>query len=348
MRKATLAMVLLALAPGSGFAQVATDSWENLKQLQTGKTIRVVDSDQKKVNGRLLEVSEDKLSLRVNKKAVVIPRSKVRMVSVRRSRMKQVLSTMFLGGLMGMAAIAEANIATRTRNCEEEADIPWRYAPIFAAVGAGVLGLSEALAEDSNESDEVIYFIHVPRKIYTTASTGPDRQPVGARIRVRVRPKAVQSQQLVQPKVIPQLIATIEEEPAPPPSPLAGLVRDVARGIPEGRAEGISGGMISAVPAPSLQGPIRVGGQVQSARLTSQAIPVFPPLARQARIQGSVRLEAIIGKEGSIENLEVVSGHPLLLQAALDAVRRWRYQPTLLNGVPVEVIATIDVNFTMR
>ncbi len=106
--------------------------------------------------------------------------------------------------------------------------------------------------------------------------------------------------------------------------------------------------MISAVPAPSLQGPIRVGGQVQSARLTSQAMPVFPPLARQARIQGSVRLEAIIGKEGSIENLEVVSGHPLLLQAALDAVRRWRYQPTLLNGVAVEVITTIDVNFTMR
>jgi protein TonB len=74
---------------------------------------------------------------------------------------------------------------------------------------------------------------------------------------------------------------------------------------------------------------------------------VYPPLARQARIQGTVRLEAVINKEGHIEELSVVSGHPLLIQAALDAVSQWQYQPTLLNGVAVEVITTIDVNFTM-
>lgn len=111
------------------------------------------------------------------------------------------------------------------------------------------------------------------------------------------------------------------------------------------------GGIISAVappPPPPPAAPIRVGGQVAAARLLNQTRPVYPPLARQARIQGTVRLEAIISKDGTIENLEVVSGHPLLIQAALSAVRTWRYQPTLLNGVPVEVITTIDVNFTMR
>ena len=86
---------------------------------------------------------------------------------------------------------------------------------------------------------------------------------------------------------------------------------------------------------------------MQSARLLNQARPVYPPLARQARVQGTVRLEAVISKEGAIEELKVLNGHPLLVQAALDAVKQWRYQPTQLNGVAVEVITTIDVNFTL-
>jgi protein TonB len=87
---------------------------------------------------------------------------------------------------------------------------------------------------------------------------------------------------------------------------------------------------------------------VQSAKLVNQVAPQYPPLARQARIQGTVRLEAVINKEGRIEELKVVSGHPMLVQAALAAVQQWEYQPTMLNGAPVEVITTIDVNFTMR
>jgi protein TonB len=90
-----------------------------------------------------------------------------------------------------------------------------------------------------------------------------------------------------------------------------------------------------------------VGGQVQSAKLVNQVRPVYPPLARQARIQGTVRLEAVINKDGVIEELKVISGHPLLIPAAQAAVAQWRYEPTLLNGVPVEVITTIDVNFTL-
>ena len=92
---------------------------------------------------------------------------------------------------------------------------------------------------------------------------------------------------------------------------------------------------------------VRVGGQVQPPQLVNKTNPAYPPLARQARIQGTVKLEGVIGKDGTVQELKVVSGHPLLIQAALDAVRNWRYRPTMLNGQPVEVITTIDVNFTL-
>ena len=74
---------------------------------------------------------------------------------------------------------------------------------------------------------------------------------------------------------------------------------------------------------------------------------MYPPLAKAARVQGTVKFEAKISKEGTIEDLKVVSGPPLLIQAALDAVKQWLYKPTLLNGEPVEVLTTIDVNFTL-
>lgn len=75
--------------------------------------------------------------------------------------------------------------------------------------------------------------------------------------------------------------------------------------------------------------------------------PKYPSLARQARIQGQVSLRAIISHDGRIENLQVVNGHPLLVQAAIDAVRQWRYRPYMLNGEPVEVETQITVNFTL-
>jgi protein TonB len=82
--------------------------------------------------------------------------------------------------------------------------------------------------------------------------------------------------------------------------------------------------------------------------IVNKVQPVYPPLARQTRVQGTVRLHAIISKDGSVQQLEVMSGHPLLVQAALDAVKQWRYRPTLLNGEPVEVDTTIDVIFSLN
>jgi TonB family protein len=110
----------------------------------------------------------------------------------------------------------------------------------------------------------------------------------------------------------------------------------------------VTGSRTSAAPRPAgVPQRIKVGGNVQSARLVRQPRPVYPPLAKQARISGVVKLGAIISKDGTIQHLEVISGHPLLVPAALEAVKQWVYQPTLLNGEPVEVQTQIDVNFTL-
>lgn len=93
--------------------------------------------------------------------------------------------------------------------------------------------------------------------------------------------------------------------------------------------------------------PVPVGGDVQMAKVIRKVLPEYPPIARSARISGVVRLIGIIAKDGTIRNLQLVSGHPLLARAAMDAVRQWVYKPTLLNGMPVEVIAPIEVNFTL-
>ena len=93
--------------------------------------------------------------------------------------------------------------------------------------------------------------------------------------------------------------------------------------------------------------PIKIGGNMQAGKLIQQPRPVYPPDAKAARIQGVVKLEAIIAKDGTVKHLEVVSGHPLLVVSALEAVKNWVYQTTLLNGEPVEVQTMIDVNYTL-
>lgn len=157
---------------------------------------------------------------------------------------------------------------------------------------------------------------------------------------------------LTAPKQIPKSIQMIKEDELAPEA-MGGVVGGVPGGVPGGTPGGVIGGIIGGIasiaPPPKVEAPkrIRVGGQVQAAKIVDQLRPIYPPLAKQARIQGVVRLEAIINRQGLIENLRVVSGHPLLIQSALDAVRQWRYQPTLLNGEPVEVVTTIDVVFTL-
>jgi len=104
--------------------------------------------------------------------------------------------------------------------------------------------------------------------------------------------------------------------------------------------------VISPPVAPAVTQHLRVS-QVMEGNLIHRVQPEYPSLARQARIQGQVSLRAIISRDGRIENLQVENGHPLLVQAAIDAVRQWRYRPYMLNGEPVEVETQITVNFTL-
>jgi protein TonB len=150
--------------------------------------------------------------------------------------------------------------------------------------------------------------------------------------------------------VIPKELKVIKEEAEPDMG--AGMIGGVPGGVAGGSSGGVLGGVIGGAgnaPPPPKVTPKRVtvGGNVQAARLVNRVQPIYPPLARQTRISGTVKLHAIIGKNGAVEQLQVVSGHPLLVQSALDAVRQWRYQPTLLNGDPVEVDTEIDVIFSL-
>jgi protein TonB len=175
----------------------------------------------------------------------------------------------------------------------------------------------------------------------------PPPPPPPQPIKTIIKPVArlIQSGKLMQPRAIPKEVAVFKEAELPPDViNNAGQTGGVFGGIP-------GQGMVAAVapPPPKPTAPQRVkqGGNVTAASIITQTRPLYPPLARQARIQGNVVLHAIIDKDGKVAQLEVISGHPLLVQAALDAVKQWRYKPTQLNGDPVEVDTTITVTFTM-
>jgi len=158
-----------------------------------------------------------------------------------------------------------------------------------------------------------------------------------------------------QPATVPT--GTPTDESGPPATLSAGMGGPVIPGAADGVpwATGTSASLIPKLPAPKpaqVAAPappprVKVGGVVQAAKIVHQVMPVYPPLARQARISGTVRLEAVIAFNGVVQSLRVASGHPLLTQAAVDAVRQWVYRPTLLNGEPVEVLTQIEVNFKL-
>ncbi|HTW58107.1 MAG TPA: TonB family protein [Terriglobales bacterium] len=157
--------------------------------------------------------------------------------------------------------------------------------------------------------------------------------------------------ELRTPTKIPKKIEMIKEDEAPPQMASAGVVGGVPGGIPGGQMGGVIGGIISSTPmaVPKIAAPqrVRVSSGVVQGLLVRRVNPVYPPLARQARIQGVVLLQAEISKEGNIINLQLVSGHPMLAPAAIEAVKQWKYRPYLLNGEPCEVDTQIQVNFTL-
>ncbi len=150
------------------------------------------------------------------------------------------------------------------------------------------------------------------------------------------------------PREIPKSIAIVRDE-APPPGNAFGIAGDVPGGVPDGARGGVAEILTSAspnLPKAAVQ-KVRVSSGVAQGLLIREVRPEYPPLARQAWIQGVVILQAVIGKDGSVQNLRIISGHPMLVQAAMEAVKQWRYKPYYLSGEPVEVETQINVNFKL-
>jgi protein TonB len=127
-----------------------------------------------------------------------------------------------------------------------------------------------------------------------------------------------------------------------------GFESGVAGGVEGGVPGGVVGGVVGGLPdAPPPQQAVRVGGQIKEPKKLKDVKPVYPDIAKQARVQGVVILECTISPQGKVTDVKVLRGIPLLDAAAIDAVKQWVYTPTLLNGVPVPVIMTVTVNFRL-
>jgi protein TonB len=172
-----------------------------------------------------------------------------------------------------------------------------------------------------------------------------------------VRSEVLTNSRLLAPSEIPRRIAILKEETLPPAATGVGVVGGVPGGIPGGQLGGVIGGIINStptaaiVPKPAIPAPpervVRISQGISEGLLLYKPTPPYPKIARTARIQGPVVLKAMIAKDGTIQNLLVVSGHPMLIPAALEGVRQWRYRPYLLNDEPVEVETQITVNFRL-
>ena len=198
----------------------------------------------------------------------------------------------------------------------------------------------------------LIYTSALPSAMMTTFLVAPPPPPPppppAAVVHVKPQPKFIQQGKLVAPTVIPKKIQMIKEEAQPD----VGMTGGVPGGVPGGSAGGVLGGIIGGAPGglpppPKPVEVLRVGGNVMQASLIRQVKPVYPQIAKTAHIQGTVLLHAIIAKDGTVQELQFISGPPLLMRAAMDAVKQWRYKPTLLNGQPVKVDPTISFVFTL-
>lgn len=170
---------------------------------------------------------------------------------------------------------------------------------------------------------------------------------------VPVRQRLLDAGKLFAPTVIPKQIAQIKEEPIEPEG--FGVTGGVPGGVPGGQMGGVLGGVIGGVlstaakpVAPSGKAaPVRIGGRVKAPKAIVQVRPEYPPLARQARIQGQVQVDAVLDEQGNVVEMKVVSGPPLLYQAALDALKKWKYEPTYLNDQPIAVQMIVTVSFVL-
>lgn len=222
---------------------------------------------------------------------------------------------------------------------------------IFNCMAVGLMLIMPLVFTDTLPKAQLLTFLVAP-------PPPPPPPPPAAeqvqRVVRQIQTDMLNTGQLRTPTKIPQKIEMIKEEEAPPPMAVtSGVVGGVPGGIPGGSAGGVIGSILNSTAAavpkfqPVVPQRVRISQGVTRGLLIHRVEPGYPPLARAARVQGDVILTAVISVNGEIENLQLVSGHPMLVPAAISAVKQWRYKPYLLNGQPVEVETTITVIFSL-
>jgi len=213
---------------------------------------------------------------------------------------------------------------------------------ILQGLIVGVLVLLPLWFLDTLPAQQLVTFLVAPPP--------PPPPPPAAPVKAVQMVSQIVNGQLLAPSKIPKTVKMIKEEEAP--SPAMGVAGGVVGGVPGGQSGGVIGSLISAAnhsstapKAEEIPKRLVVSQGVSLGMLQNQIEPVYPMIARRARVQGRVTLRAVISAQGTIESLQVIDGHPMLVSAALDAVKQWHYKPYMLSGQPVEVETTVFVNF---
>jgi protein TonB len=217
---------------------------------------------------------------------------------------------------------------------------------IFQCILLGIMALLPLMFTEALPKGQLLTFLVAP------PPPPPPPPPAAPTVKVVRETDVTNSGALRTPTRIPRKIEMIKEEDAPPPSPSGGVVGGIPGGIPGGQLGGVIGGIIgstsvAAVPKLEPVKRIRVSQGVTQGLLVHRVEPLYPKIALAARITGVVQLKAIIGKDGNIKELQALSGPPLLVPSAIDAVKQWHYKPYLLNGDAVEVETSVTVTFQL-
>ncbi len=237
-------------------------------------------------------------------------------------------------------SLVESSGTLRERN-------PWTAALSFGIqlLIAGALVLLPLWHTDALPWRQMVAVVNAPVPPPPSAPVSPDRPRS-----VTLRPAPAEGPLRV-PSFIPKRVEMVRDELAHAdggaPPDWAGIPGGIGSGVPNSVINNIVQG-IPAIPKVAAPSKVRVSSGVAQGLLVHQVKPAYPPIAMRARIQGTVVLQAMIANDGTVKDLRVISGHPLLVQAALNAVQLWRYKPYLLNDQPVEVDTLVVVNFTLE
>ena len=191
----------------------------------------------------------------------------------------------------------------------------------------------------------VLFMIHFPE----FAGAARAEQQRERKIFVVQQPKFKPPEEIKKPEILkPKTVRVPIPDPTPDePEPIRELEPEEV--VPDVVPDDAIFGVPDEPPPPPDEGPIRVGGQIKEPRKTKEVKPVYPEIARKARIEGVVILEITVDKQGNVKDVKVLRPLPMgLTEAAVDAVRQWKYEPSTLNGRPVEVLVTVTVRFSLQ